>query len=130
MRVVPLIVGKSIWQQNSCWVLANNLSISIILAQFLTARKIYQQWQNQTITMHRTAFLLQSKSQGAFFLFLMKFVLHPVWKSKSDIRGVYLCLIFEISIWEFITNSNKNWFQIKLVFFFEFELDFYCLCSL
>ena len=35
-----------------------------------------------------------------------------------------------MSIWEFITNLEKNRFQIKLDFFFEFELDFYCLCSL
>ena len=46
-------------------------------------------------------------------------------------RGVYMCLIFEMSIWEFITNLNKNPFRNKLgVFFFKFELDFYCLCSL
>ena len=24
------------------------------------------------------------------------------------LRGIYLCLIFEMSIWEFITNSKKN----------------------
>ena len=45
-------------------------------------------------------------------------------------HGVYLCLFFEMSIWEFITNSKKTRFQIKLDFFFEFKLDFYCLCSL
>ena len=48
----------------------------------------------------------------------------------NNIRGVYLCLIFEMSIWEFITKLKKNRFRIKLDFFFEFELDFYCLCSL
>ena len=50
--------------------------------------------------------------------------------SWLDLRGVYLCLILEMSIWEFITNSKENRFQIKLDFFVEFELDFYCLCSL
>ena len=29
-------------------------------------------------------------------------------------RGIYLCLIFEMSIWEFITNSKKIRFQNKL----------------
>ena len=38
-------------------------------------------------------------------------------------------MIFETSIWEFITNlkkmiSKQTWFFVK------FELDFYCLCSL
>ena len=50
------------------------------------------------------------------------FVLH--------LRGVYLCLLFEMSIWEFITNSQKIDFKTNLIFFVEFELDFYCLCSL
>ena len=61
-----------------------------------------------------------------------------IFKRKADAladalaesRGVFLCLIFEMSIWEFITNSKKNRFRIKLDFFSEFELDFYCLCSL
>ena len=51
-------------------------------------------------------------------------------QSLVIIRGIYLCLIFEMSIWNFITNSKKNQFRIKLNFFFMFELDFYCLCSL
>ena len=45
-------------------------------------------------------------------------------------RGVYLCLIFEMSIWEFITNSKKKSISKQTRFFVEFELDFYCLCSL
>ena len=44
--------------------------------------------------------------------------------------GTYLCLIFEKSIWEFITNSKKKSISNQTWFFFEFELDFYCLCSL
>ena len=51
---------------------------------------------------------------------------------EQDIHSVYLCLIFEMSIWEFIANSKKNGFRIWFWFwfFFEFKLDFYCLCSL
>ena len=45
-------------------------------------------------------------------------------------HGVYLCLIFEMSIWEFITNSKKKSIWKQTRFFVEFELDFYCLCSL
>ena len=45
-------------------------------------------------------------------------------------RGVYLCLIFEMSIWEFTTNSKKKSSSKQTRFFVEFELDFYCLCSL
>ena len=40
------------------------------------------------------------------------------------IRGVYLCLIFEMSIWKFITNSKKNQFRIKLDFFSSSNLIF------
>ena len=39
-------------------------------------------------------------------------------------RGVYLCLIFEMSIWDFITNSKKNQFRIKLDFFSSSNLIF------
>ena len=31
-------------------------------------------------------------------------------------RGVYLCLIFEMSIWEFITNSKKIDFETNSIF--------------
>ena len=44
--------------------------------------------------------------------------------SYSVICGVYLCLIFKMLIWEFITNSKKNWFRIKLDFFSSSNLIF------
>ena len=43
---------------------------------------------------------------------------------SSDIHGVYLCLIFEMSIWEFITNSKKNRFRNKLDFLSSSNLIF------
>ena len=44
---------------------------------------------------------------------------------SRDIRGVYLCLIFEMSIWEFITNSKKkNQFRNKLDFLSSSNLIF------
>ena len=39
-------------------------------------------------------------------------------------HGVYLCLIFEMSIWEFITNSKKKSILKQTRFFVEFKLDF------
>ena len=36
---------------------------------------------------------------------------------RQNSRSVYLCLIFEMSIWEFITNLKKNRYRIKLDFF-------------
>ena len=35
-----------------------------------------------------------------------------------------------MSIWEFTTNSKKKSSSKQTRFFVEFELDFYCLCSL
>ena len=43
--------------------------------------------------------------------------------AEAYFRGVYLYLIFEMSIWEFITNSKKK-IDFKTRFFVEFELDF------
>ena len=50
---------------------------------------------------------------------------------QSYLRGVYLCLIFEMSIWEFITNSKKNRFRMKLDFFSSSNLIFtaYVACK-
>ena len=42
----------------------------------------------------------------------------------GSLHGVYLCLIFEISIWEFITNSKKNRFRNKLDFLSSSNLIF------
>ena len=39
-------------------------------------------------------------------------------------RGVYLCLIFEMSIWEFITNSKKIDLESNLIFFSSSNLIF------
>ena len=64
-------------------------------------------------------------------LFFIHFPMIAVFEwSKLDLHGVYLCLIFEMSIWEFITNSKKKSISNQTWFFFEFKLDFYCLCSL
>ena len=49
---------------------------------------------------------------------------------KINIRPISLHSIFEFWISEFISNSERNRVQNQLDFFFEFELDFYCLCSL
>ena len=46
------------------------------------------------------------------------------WRSWEIKRGVYLCLIFEMSIWEFITNSKKNRFRNKLDFLSSSNLIF------
>ena len=42
----------------------------------------------------------------------------------ADLPGVYLCLIFEKSILEFITNSEKNQFRNKLDFLSSSNLNF------
>ena len=42
----------------------------------------------------------------------------------EDTRGVYLCLIFEKSIWKFITNSKKNRLRNKLDFLSSSNLIF------
>ena len=41
-----------------------------------------------------------------------------------DFHGVYLCLIFEMSIWKFITNSKKIRFRNKLDFLLSSNLIF------
>ena len=51
---------------------------------------------------------------------------YSIWVS----RPISLHSIFEFWISEFISNLEKNRVQNQLDFFFEFELDFYCLCSL
>ena len=49
---------------------------------------------------------------------------------KGHIRPISLQSIFEFWISVFISNLEKNRVQHQLDFFSEFELDFYCLCSL
>ena len=46
------------------------------------------------------------------------------FKFLIDLHSVYLCLIFEMSIWEFITNSKRNWFRNKLDFLSSSNLIF------
>ena len=45
-------------------------------------------------------------------------------KILCNSHGVYLCMIFEMSIWEFITNSKKNQFRNKLDFLSSSNLIF------
>ena len=65
------------------------------------------------------------------FLSLMNWVyficqkgFQALWHSKYDFHGVYLCLIFETSIWKFITNLKKIRFQNKRDFLSSSNLIF------
>ena len=89
---------------------------------------------DRRLSNHNGANFFSSWNKSTLCIFILTYIFLDflLWMKnyKNVKRGVYLCLIFEMSIWEFFTNLKKKWFRIILDFFFKFELDFYCLCSL
>ena len=67
-----------------------------LVAAITTLFTVYTQVQNFKLSSH--------------FVTRIKMLSVLIVQTKDMYHGVYRCLIFEMSIWEFITSSKKNRF--------------------
>ena len=87
--------------------------------------KIYNHWQVYCIFISSSLLFLQKRQMSHNADKTMD------WNHFWRIFAVSICAWFlKCQFGSLLQNWKKNRFRIKLDFFFEFELDFYCLCSL